>query len=95
VLFDSEYMVGLKRANCLVSEAFGSVCSKKPWFQLTLGKELIMWDDDPDIMDAYEEYDYECDSDDGLDDLAFDSVVAADLEDGAFDKDGDFFDEED
>jgi hypothetical protein len=55
-----------------------------------------MWDDDPDIMDAYEEYDYECDTDDGLDDLPFDSVVAADFEDGAFDdKDGDYFDDED
>jgi len=54
-----------------------------------------MWDDDPDIQDAFEEYDYECDSDDGLDDLAFDSVIAADVEDGAFDKDCDFFDDDD
>ena len=54
-----------------------------------------MWDDDPDIMDAFdEEYDYECDSDDDLDDLAFDSVVAADVEDGAFDKDSDYLDED-
>ena len=54
-----------------------------------------MWDDDPDIMDAFEEYDYESESDDGLDDLAFDSVVAADVEDDAFDKDSDFFDDDD
>ena len=54
-----------------------------------------MWDDDPDIMDAFEEYDYECESDDGLDDLAFDSVIAADVEDGAFGKDGEHFDDED
>ena len=60
-----------------------------------LGKDLTMWDDDPDILDAFEEYDYECESDDGLDDLAFDSVIAADVEDGAFDNDGDFFDDED
>ena len=32
---------------------------------------------------------------DGLDDLAFDSVVAADVEDGALGKDSDFFDDED
>jgi len=63
---------------------------------LTLGKELIMWDDDPEMMDAFEEeYDYEYESDDGLDDLAFDSVIAADVDDGALDKDGDFFDDED
>jgi hypothetical protein len=69
---------------------------KKPLFYLTLGKELNMWDDDPEIMDAFEEeYDYECESDDGLDDLAFDSVIAADVEDGAFDRDGDFLDDED
>ena len=56
-----------------------------------------MWDDDPDMMDAYEEYDYECESesDDSLGDLAFDSVVAADVEEGTFDNDGDFFDDED
>jgi hypothetical protein len=53
-----------------------------------------MWDDDPDIMDAYEEYDYECESDD-LEDLPFDSVIAADLEDGTLDKDGDFLDDDD
>ena len=88
-------MVGLKRANCLVYVVFISIRLKKPVFYLTLGKELTMWDDDPDIMDAYEEYDYECESDDGLDDLAFDSVVAADLEDDALDKEGDFFDDED
>ena len=55
-----------------------------------------MWDDDPDMMEAFEEeYEYECESDDGLDDLAFDSVVAADVEDEAFDKDGENFDDED
>jgi len=55
-----------------------------------------MWDDDPDILDAFEEYDYESESDDeDLSDLAFDSVIAADVEDGALDKDGDFFDDED
>lgn len=55
-----------------------------------------MWDDDPDILNAFdEEYDYESESDDGLDDLAFDSVVAADVEDDALDKDSDFFDDED
>ena len=58
-----------------------------------------MWDDDPDILDAFEEYDYESEyeseSDDGLDDLAFDSVIAADVDDGALDKDGDFFDDDD
>jgi len=66
----------------------------KALFYLTLGKELTMWDDDPDIMDAFEDYDYESESDDGLDDLAFDSVIAADVDDGAFDKDGDFFDDD-
>jgi len=55
-----------------------------------------MWDDDPDMMDAFEEeYDYECQSGDGFEDLAFDSVIAADVEDGAFDKDGDLYDDED
>jgi len=54
-----------------------------------------MWDDDPDIMDAFEEYDYECESDDDFSDLAFDSVVAADVEDDTFDKDSDFFDDDD
>lgn len=55
-----------------------------------------MWDDDPEIMDAFdEEYEYECDSDDGLDNLAFDSVIAADVEDDALDKDSDYIDDED
>ena len=54
-----------------------------------------MWDDDPEILDAYEEYDYENESDDGLDDLAFDSVIAADVDDSTFDNDGDFFDDDD
>ncbi|MHC4324339.1 MAG: hypothetical protein ACYSUX_08710 [Planctomycetota bacterium] len=54
-----------------------------------------MWDDEPDMMDAFEEeYDYECESGDVFDDFAFDSVIAADMEDGALDKDGDFFDDE-
>jgi len=47
-----------------------------------------MWDDDPDMMDAFQ-------SGDGFEDLAFDSVIAADVEDGAFDKDGDLYDDED
>jgi len=69
---------------------------EKALFYMTLGKELIMWDDDPDMMDAFEEeYDYESESDDGLDDLAFDSVIAADVDDGAFDNDGEYFDDED
>jgi len=54
-----------------------------------------MWDDDPEIMDAFdEEYDYECESDDSISDLGFDSVNAADVEDDAFDKDSDYFDED-
>jgi hypothetical protein len=74
--------------------AFGIIRSHSSVF-VCFGKGLTMWDDDPDIQDAFEEYDYECDSDDGLDDLAFDSVIAADVDDGAFDKEGDFFDDED
>ena len=61
---------------------------------MTLGKELIMLDDDPDIMYAYEEYDYECESNDSISDLPFDSVIAADVEDDAFDKDSDYLDED-
>ena len=53
-----------------------------------------MWDDDPDIMDAYEEYDYECESNDSISDLPFDSAIAADVEDDAFDKDSDYLDED-
>ena len=53
-----------------------------------------MWDDDPDIMDVFEEYDYECESNDSISDLAFDSVIAADIEDDAFDKDSDYLDED-
>ncbi len=84
-----------KEQLCLSHIENGISCSEKLCLYLTLGKELTMWDDDPDIMDAYEEYDYECESDDGLDDLAFDSVVAADVEDDTFDKDSDFFDDDD
>ena len=73
----------------------GISCSQQFCFCLTLGKDFVMWDDDPDILDAFEEYDYECESDDeDLSDLAFDSVVAADAEDEALDKDSDFFDDE-
>lgn len=53
-----------------------------------------MWDDDPDIMDAYEEYDYESESEDDYSDLGFDSVIAADVEDDALDKDSDYLDED-
>jgi len=76
--------------------AFGTIRSQQLCFYLILGKDFTMWDDDPDILDAFEEYDYESESDDeDLSDLAFDSVIAADVEDGALDKDGDFFDDED
>jgi hypothetical protein len=58
-----------------------------------------MWDDDPEIMDAFEDYDeeyeYEGESDEDLSELGFDSVIAADAEDDTFDNDGDFFDDED
>jgi hypothetical protein len=66
---------------------------------LTLGKGLIMWEDDPDMMDAFEEYDeeyeYEGESDEDLSELGFDSLIAADADDDAFDKDADFYDDED
>lgn len=58
-----------------------------------------MWDDDPETMDAFndydDEYEYEGESDEDLSELGFDSVIAADAEDDTFDKDGDFFDDED
>jgi hypothetical protein len=58
-----------------------------------------MWDDDPEMMDAFEdfdeEYEHEGESDEDLAELGFDSVLAADAEDDAFDKDGDFYDDED
>jgi hypothetical protein len=58
-----------------------------------------MWDDDPEMMDPLEDYDedyeHEGESDEDLSDLAFDSVIAADVEDEAFDNDADDFDDED
>jgi len=58
-----------------------------------------MWDDDPEMMDAFEDYDdeyeHEGETDEDLCELGFDSVVAADVEDDAFDKDGDYFDDDD
>ena len=66
---------------------------------MTLGKDFTMWDDDPEMMDAFEDYDedydYEGESDDYLSELGFDSVLAADTEDEAFDKEGEDFDDED
>jgi len=58
-----------------------------------------MWDDDHEMMDAFEnydeDYDYEGESDDYLSEIGFDSLIAADSEDDALDKDGDYFDDED
>jgi hypothetical protein len=58
-----------------------------------------LWSDDPDMMDAFDEYDeeyeYEGESDEDLSELGFDSLIAADADDDVFDKDGDFFDDED
>ena len=56
-----------------------------------------MWDDDPEFMDAFEdeEYEYEGESDEDLSELGFDSIVAADADDDLFDKDGDYYDDED
>jgi hypothetical protein len=58
-----------------------------------------MWEDDPEYMDAFDEYDeeyqYEGESDEDLSELGLDSLIAADAEDDVFDKDGDFFDDED
>ena len=58
-----------------------------------------MWEDDPEYMDAFEEYDeeyqYEGESDEDLSELGLDSLIAADAEDDVFDKDGDFYDDED
>ena len=58
-----------------------------------------MWEDDPEYMDAFDEYDeeyqYEGESDEDLSELGLDSLIAADAEDDAFDKDADFYDDED
>jgi hypothetical protein len=58
-----------------------------------------MWEDDPEYMDAFDEYDeeyqYEGESDEDLSELGLDSLIAADAEDDVFDKDGDFYDDED
>jgi hypothetical protein len=66
---------------------------------LTLGKELIMWDDDPEMMDPLEdsdeEYEHESESDEDLSELPFDSAIAEEVEDDTFDKDGGDFDDED
>jgi hypothetical protein len=35
-----------------------------------------MWDDEPDLMEALEEHDLECESTDDFSDLAFDSSIA-------------------
>jgi hypothetical protein len=82
----------------LFDGVIGSSCSIK-LCRLTLGKELIMWEDDPEYMDAFDEYDeeyeYEGESDEDLSELGLDSLIAADAEDDVFDKDGDFFDDED
>jgi len=58
-----------------------------------------MWDNDPDIVgpleDDDEEFEHESESEEELSDLPFDSSIAEEVEDDAFDKDGDFFDDED
>jgi hypothetical protein len=58
-----------------------------------------MWDDDPDIEEPLEDYeeenDNESESNEDLSDLAFDSALAADVEDDSLDKDGEDFDDED
>ena len=58
-----------------------------------------MWEDDPEYMDAFDEYDeeyqYEGESDEDLSELGLDSLIAADADDEISDKDGDFYDDED
>jgi hypothetical protein len=56
-----------------------------------------MWDDDPEMMDAFEDedYEYEGESDEDLSELGLDSLIAADTDEEIFDKDGDLFDDED
>ncbi len=101
-ILDSGYLVlwASKERFCFFDGVIGDICSSKPC-RLTFGKEFVMWDDDPEIIDAFEDYDDEYEgegegeSDEDLSELGFDSVVAADAEDDTFDKDGDFFDDED
>jgi len=55
---------------------------------LTLRKELIMWDKEPDIFEALEEHDFECESTYDFFDFEFDSeTVVEGVEEDAFDED--------
>ena len=85
-----------KERFCLFDGVVGGICSVKPGC-LSFGKEIVMWDDDPEFRDAFEdeEYEYEGESDEDLSELGFDSIVAADADDDLFDKDGDYYDDED
>ena len=85
-----------KERFCLFDGVVGGICSVKPG-SLSFGKEFVMWDDDPEFMDAFEdeEYEYEGESDEDLSELGFDSIVAADADDDLLDKDGDYYDDED
>jgi hypothetical protein len=85
-----------KERFCLLDCVVGGICSEKPGC-LTFGKEFVMWDDDPEFVDAFEdeEYEYEGESDEDLSELGFDSIVAADADDDLLDKDGDYYDDED
>jgi len=53
-----------------------------------------MWGEDPDILEALEEHDFECESDDDFSDLDFGSDVAEDTEEEV-DEDTEFTDYDD
>lgn len=57
-------------------------------------RELVMWGEEPDILEALEEHDFECESDDDFTELDFGSDIAEDS-DEEVDDDTDFIDFDD
>jgi len=53
-----------------------------------------VWDEEPDILEALEEHDFECESDDDFSELDLDSDVAEDAEEEV-DEDTEFIDYDD
>jgi hypothetical protein len=69
-----------------------TACELCPW--VILGKELIMWPEETDIVEALDEHDFESESDDDFYDLEFDSDTAEDTQEDKFGEDSAYFEYE-
>jgi hypothetical protein len=53
----------------------------------TSGKDLIMWSEEPDILDALEEHDFECESTDDFSEMGLDSDVEEEVHEDEYEED--------